>query len=148
MAKAKRQKLNLSLLLGDVDYFKIYNETYGHLGGDSCLQQVAQAIKQPVKQPTGLVARCGEEEFAILLSNTELKGALKLAEMIRNAVKNMNLPHKNSLVNDHVTISMGVSCKIPKKEEEYEELIIEADQALYKGKEQGRDCVCCFSDSS
>ncbi|EAZ88380.1 diguanylate cyclase domain-containing protein [Crocosphaera chwakensis] len=129
--RGRREKSEISLILCDIDYFKIYNETYGHLGGDSCLQKVAQEIRRQVKRPSDVVARYGGEEFVILLPNTNLNGALTLAEMIRNAIETMNIPHQNSLVSDHVTLSMGVSCKIPEQIEQYKELIKEADDALY-----------------
>ncbi|ACB50040.1 putative diguanylate cyclase [Crocosphaera subtropica ATCC 51142] len=146
--RGRREKSVISLILCDVDYFKIYNETYGHLGGDSCLQEVAQGIRRQVKRPSDLVARYGGEEFVILLPNTDLNGALALAEMIRNAIEAMNIPHENSLVSDHVTISMGVTSKIPQETDEYEHLIEEADDALYQAKENGRNCVCYFINSS
>ncbi|WP_107668967.1 diguanylate cyclase domain-containing protein [Cyanothece sp. BG0011] len=146
--RGRREKSEISLIICDVDYFKIYNETYGHLGGDSCLQTVAQTIRRQVKRPSDVVARYGGEEFVILLPNTDLNGALILAEMIRNAIETMNIPHENSLVSDHVTISMGVSCKIPKQIEQYQELIKEADNALYEAKENGRNCICYWVDSS
>ncbi|MDJ0659406.1 MAG: diguanylate cyclase [Crocosphaera sp.] len=146
--RGRRENSQISLILCDVDYFKIYNETYGHLGGDSCLQKVAQEIRRQVKRPSDVVARYGGEEFVILLPNTNLNGALTLAEMIRNAIETMNILHENSLVSDHVTISMGVSCKIPEETEQYKELIQEADEALYQAKENGRNCVCYWVDSS
>ncbi len=146
--RGRREKSKISLILCDIDYFKIYNETYGHLGGDSCLQKVAQEIKRQVKRPSDVVARYGGEEFVILLPNTNLKGALTLAEMIRNAIETMNISHENSLVSDHVTLSMGVSCKIPEQIEQYKELIKEADDALYEAKENGRNCICYWVNSS
>lgn len=144
--RGRRDKSEISLIICDIDYFKIYNETYGHLGGDSCLQKVAQEIRRQVKRPSDVVARYGGEEFVILLPNTNLSGALTLAEMIRNAIETMNISHENSLVSDNVTLSLGVSCKIPEQIEQYKELIKEADDALYEAKENGRNCICYWVD--
>ncbi|MDJ0599946.1 MAG: diguanylate cyclase [Crocosphaera sp.] len=146
--RGRREKSEISLIFCDVDYFKIYNETYGHLGGDSCLQKIAQKIRRQIKRPSDVVARYGGEEFVVLLPNTGLNGALTLAEMIRNAIETMKITHENSLVSDYVTISLGVACQIPQQQDEYQQLIEEADEALYQAKENGRNCVCYFDNSS
>jgi diguanylate cyclase (GGDEF)-like protein/PAS domain S-box-containing protein len=137
-----REKLPLSLIMCDIDYFKDYNDTYGHQAGDRCLQQVAQAISQAIKRPADLVARYGGEEFAVILPNTEVEGAVKVAEIIRTSVKQLKIGHIASRVKDLcVTLSLGVAGFIPSHEFPPATLITTTDQALYDAKKQGRDRV-------
>jgi diguanylate cyclase (GGDEF)-like protein/PAS domain S-box-containing protein len=137
-----REKLPLSLIMCDIDYFKDYNDTYGHQAGDRCLQQVAQAISQAIKRPADLVARYGGEEFAVILPNTEVEGAVKVAEIIRTSVKQLKIGHIASRVKDLcVTLSLGVAGFIPSHEIPPATLITTTDQALYDAKKQGRDRV-------
>lgn len=136
-----REKSNLSLILGDVDYFKAYNDTYGHLQGDQCLAHVARVISQCVKRPADLAARYGGEEFATLLPNTPLVGAVHVAETIRHTVKALAIPHQQSANCDHITISLGVASIVPNIQMEAELLIQSADKALYQAKDEGRDRV-------
>jgi diguanylate cyclase (GGDEF)-like protein len=136
-----REKQNLSLILCDIDDFKKYNDYYGHQGGDDCLKQVAKAISNAVKRPADLVARYGGEEFAIVLPNTDLKGGIKVAELIRIEVQNLQINHAKSEVNQYVSLSLGVTSIIPTDESSAEELISQADQALYEVKRQGRNSV-------
>jgi len=131
----------LSLILADVDYFKLYNDTYGHLKGDRCLQSVAQAMKQVVNHPGSLVARYGGEEFAIILPNASSDYALQVAELIRLQVETLKLPHAQSQVNPYVTVSLGVACRFPDSDLSPEDLISSADRALYCAKQQGRNSV-------
>jgi diguanylate cyclase (GGDEF)-like protein/PAS domain S-box-containing protein len=142
-----REKLPLSLILCDIDYFKKYNDTYGHQSGDRCLQQVAQAISRAIKRPADLVTRYGGEEFAIVLPNTEVEGATQVAEIIRSSVKNLKITHINSDVDLYVTLSLGVAGFVPSRDLPPATLITTADQALYDAKRQGRDRVvsCWFS---
>lgn len=137
--RLRREQLPLSLILCDVDYFKRYNDTYGHPGGDFCLQQVAQAISRAVKRPADLVARYGGEEFAILLPNTPVEGAVQVAQLIRQELQRLQLPHAASLVSEHVTLSLGVSSIVPNQEESPDVLVRMADEALYQAKKQGRN---------
>ncbi|WP_414568069.1 PAS domain S-box protein [Nostoc sp. CCY 9925] len=144
--RLKREKMPLSLILFDVDFFKPYNDTYGHLAGDNCLQRIASALLSIVKRPADLVARYGGEEFAVILPNTEIKGAIHLAQAIRQAVRNLAIPHAQSSVCDYVTVSVGVVSTVPNGEMSPQDLINEADKALYTAKQQGRDrvrAVCC-----
>ncbi len=134
-----REQKNLSLILADVDYFKSYNDFYGHYEGDLCLKQVAQAISRAVKRPTDLVARYGGEEFAIVLANTDLVGATQVAEAILGEIKNLEIPHNRSSVNQYVTLSMGLSTTIPNLESSYQEFINFSDRSLYEAKTQGRN---------
>lgn len=134
-----REQAPLALILCDIDYFKQYNDTYGHVTGDLCLQQIAGAIGQAAKRPADLVARYGGEEFAIILPNTKAEGALAVAAEIQNYVKALQIPHAKSQVSDYVTLSLGISVTIPTAKSTFEQLISIADQALYEAKFQGRD---------
>ncbi len=136
-----RERLPLSLILCDVDFFKAYNDTYGHRAGDFCLQQIAQILRENVKRPADLVARYGGEEFAVILPNTHLKGAVKVAEDIRNSLHNLEIEHSNSPVSNQVTLSLGVASLIPNHYLSEDFLIGEADRALYEAKKSGRDRV-------
>lgn len=134
-----REQMPLSLLLCDVDCFKLYNDTKGHQAGDECLQQVAKAIKRAVKRPADLVARYGGEEFAVILPNTNGEGGIQVAEQIRSSLRTFAIAHPLSPVSEYVTLSVGVSCTVPCHEGSPEELLAAADQALYQAKESGRD---------
>ncbi len=143
--RLKREQLSLSLILLDVDFFKLYNDTYGHLGGDDCLRQLASALKNIVKRPADLVARYGGEEFAIILPNTEIQGAIYVAQTIGQAVRDLAIPHAQSRVSDRVTVSLGVVSIVPNSEISPSDLINAADKALYVAKQQGRDRVHAVS---
>lgn len=134
-----RKKKPLSLILCDVDFFKSYNDCYGHLAGDNCLCQIAKAISNAVKVPENLVARYGGEEFVVVLSNTNLEEALKVAEAIRQEVKELKIVNSPSRVSKYVTISLGVSSWVPTEQLSPELMIKEADTALYEAKNLGRD---------
>ncbi|MFB2938021.1 diguanylate cyclase domain-containing protein [Aerosakkonemataceae cyanobacterium BLCC-F154] len=129
----------LSLIMCDVDYFKPYNDNYGHLSGDFCLQEVAKAIRETVNRPADLVARYGGEEFAVILPNTSAEMAFDIAEKIRTKVKDLQIAHCKSPISQFITLSLGVSSIVPHRESSPEELIAMADRALYRAKEQGRD---------
>jgi diguanylate cyclase (GGDEF)-like protein len=135
----------ISLILADVDYFKLYNDHYGHQGGDKCLQQVAKALSRPLKPPADLVARYGGEEFAIILPNTHADGALRVAQAIRAELRKMKIKHEKSAVNDYVTISLGIVNLIPSVNKSPESLVALADRALYEAKNQGRDRFILYS---
>ncbi|HAA29951.1 MAG TPA: diguanylate cyclase response regulator [Cyanobacteria bacterium UBA8553] len=142
-----RNSQPLSLILVDIDFFKVYNDTYGHLAGDECLRQVAHTIYQVANYSANLVARYGGEEFVVILPNTEAKQAVHVAESIRAEVKAKAIAHSSSLVSELVTLSAGVASVIPCCESSAEELIIEADKALYQAKGRGRDrIVCCCNN--
>ena len=136
-----REQSPLSLILCDVDFFKLYNDTYGHLVGDFCLQQVATTINSCVKRPSDLVARYGGEEFAVILPNTDANGALQVAESIRQKVQALKITHATSTVNEFVTLSLGVTTVIPNTEINPDLLIAITDKALYSAKEQGRNRI-------
>ena len=137
--KLKQEQAPLSLILCDIDYFKLYNDAYGHPIGDYCLQQVALAIECVIESTPGLVARYGGEEFGIILPNVETAPAFKIAQKIAANVNQLHITHKESLVNEYVTISLGVHSLIPNAESTPELLIALADKALYEAKERGRN---------
>lgn len=132
----------LALILCDIDYFKNYNDTYGHQKGDDCLQQVAQAIKTAVRNGFDVVARYGGEEFAVILPHTALFDASQVATRINMEVQQLQIPHKTSLVEKYVTVSLGVASQIPELQSSPEVLISEADKALYKAKNNGKNQWC------
>ncbi|MUG95359.1 diguanylate cyclase [Scytonema sp. UIC 10036] len=134
----------LSLILFDVDKFKSYNDYYGHLRGDDCLIAIAQTVQQVVCRPADLVARYGGEEFAVLLPNTDLAGAIKVAQNIQQAIHALAIPHAKSDVKEIVTVSMGISSGVPTLDIKPDALIASADKALYVAKQQGRDRYCYF----
>lgn len=133
-----REQVPLSLLLCDVDFFKLYNDSQGHQAGDECLHQVAQALQRSVKRPADLVARYGGEEFAVVLPNTHQTGALTVADNIQMIIKELAIAHSQSLISEYITLSIGVSCIIPNHTLSPEALIRAADQALYQAKGTGR----------
>lgn len=134
-----REKSSLSLLLCDVDFFKRFNDRYGHPAGDECLKEVAKVIESCIQRPADLAARYGGEEFAVILPNTQREGATFIAEKVCQAVANLHIRHESSYVNDHVTISIGISTTLPQYSISPKSLIEGADKALYLAKNQGRD---------
>ncbi|OIP68376.1 MAG: hypothetical protein AUK43_16070 [Oscillatoriales cyanobacterium CG2_30_40_61] len=139
--RCRREGVILSLILLDIDYFKQYNDNYGHLAGDFCLQQVAQVLQNVIQRNTDLVARYGGEEFAIILPNTDINGSMHLAEKIRQGVEALQVEHLKSEVSSYVTISIGVASLIPIEDLTPKTLVSQADQALYKAKNNGRNCI-------
>ena len=137
--RLSREKLPLSLIMCDIDYFKNYNDYYGHLAGDNCLKEVAQAIDRAVKRPADLVARYGGEEFAVIMPNTNAEGAIRVAELIQLEIKQLKIPHAQSQVSAYITLTLGISSQVPTQESQPKFLIDAADQALYAAKKQGRD---------
>ncbi len=142
-----RKQSPLSLILCDVDYFKLYNDTYGHLAGDDALRQVAKAIARTIKHPADLVARYGGEEFAVILSSTDAKAAITVAEKIQANISELQLPHARSQVGEYVTLSLGVATMIPSYSVSPVALVMAADQGLYRAKLQGRNRLVQISDA-
>ena len=136
-----REQSSLSLILCDVDYFKLYNDTHGHLAGDDALRQVAKAISQIVKHPADLVARYGGEEFAVILPNTDIERAIAVARDIQINISALQMPHPHSQVSEFITLSLGVATITPHSQLSPAILIAAADQGLYQAKAQGRNCV-------
>lgn len=136
-----REHSHLSLLLLDADWFKSYNDTYGHPRGDSCLKQIAEATQDVVSRPGDLVARIGGEEFAVILPNTPEEGAREVADQICAAVRRRNLPHNTNPLGI-VTISIGFATVVPRLGQHATILMQHADKALYAAKNAGRNRVC------
>jgi diguanylate cyclase (GGDEF)-like protein len=138
--RALRAQTPLSLIMMDVDYFKQYNDTYGHLAGDDCLKAIAQALMQTLRRPADVVFRYGGEEFACLLPDTNEAGALVMAEKMLAAVRKLALAHKDSP--HHIaSLSLGVCTLLPTSEQQSSELADCADQALYRAKSLGRNRI-------
>jgi adenylate cyclase len=140
-SRSLRSQGSLALIMCDVDYFKRYNDTYGHPRGDDCLRQVADAIQQAAKRPTDLAARYGGEEFVVLLPNTDAQGALQVARAIQLQVQALQLDHVGSRVSPFVTLSMGVASLVPSADSSPERLVNAADAGLYEAKHKGRNQV-------
>ncbi|MBD2260759.1 sensor domain-containing diguanylate cyclase [Pseudanabaena sp. FACHB-2040] len=135
-----REQAPIALILCDVDYFKLYNDTYGHSAGDACLTQIAQAISQAIKRPSDLAARYGGEEFAVVLPNTHQSGALKIAQAIRRRLARLQIPHAASPVQAQITLSFGIAVAAMPPVATAPQILIEAaDQALYQAKAEGRN---------
>ena len=139
--RAIRNSRPISLILMDVDFFKMYNDTYGHQAGDECLRKIAQAIENSVKRETDLVARYGGEEFVAVLVETDAKGAETVAEKVSVELEKLKMVHEESSVSEHVTISMGLATTIPKVDTDDSWLINKADNALYQSKKNGRNRI-------
>jgi diguanylate cyclase (GGDEF)-like protein len=145
---AKRNKMPLSVLLIDIDDFKKYNDTYGHLQGDAALRAVAKAIDHSLRRSTDLVARWGGEEFVALLLDTNLHGALEVAESIRKNVEGAIIPYViSNAANVNMTVSIGISTHTPTQETSAHDLIARADKALYTAKEKGKNRICAYEET-
>ena len=129
----------IAVIIMDVDHFKLYNDTYGHGGGDVCLQRVARAALGALQRPADIVARYGGEEFVALLPETKLDGAIAVAEAIRRSVAALEIPHASSNTAPYVTVSLGAACTIPQPDSDPAALIEIADQQLYASKSAGRN---------
>ncbi len=139
--RAMRCQEAISLIMIDIDFFKLYNDYYGHQGGDDCLKMVAKTLADTIKRSVDFVARYGGEEFAAVLPNTDLPGATTVAQNMQDAIAKCNIKHENSKIGKLLTISMGVATLVPQKGSDCSRLIKLADDALYQAKDQGRDCI-------
>lgn len=139
--RAQREHQPLSLIVIDIDYFKQYNDHYGHLLGDECLIKVAQTINSLPMRSTDLFARYGGEEFVLLLPNASLDSAIEIAEKCRAAIQNLAIPHEAAKSGSTVTISLGVASATPVPDKGADELLAEADRMLYQSKQLGRNRV-------
>ncbi|MET0518555.1 MAG: diguanylate cyclase [Burkholderiaceae bacterium] len=140
--RARRGRSSLALLLADVDFFKRYNDCYGHLAGDDCLRRVARALKANLRRPADALSRYGGEEFACVLPDTDLAGALAVARSMEAAVRALRIEHVRSEVDHVVTISLGVAIATPAMRGTTAELVSVADEQLYRAKAEGRGRVC------
>jgi diguanylate cyclase (GGDEF)-like protein len=137
-AQASRAKVPLSLMMVDVDFFKKFNDSYGHQAGDDCLRQVASALDSCARRTGDSVTRYGGEEFAVVLFHTPLNEARNISDSMLTAVQKLNIRHAQS-THEIVTISMGIATIVPTIENNIQQLIEEADKALYRAKENGRN---------
>ena len=132
----------LSLIMMDIDYFKLYNDNYGHIKGDDCLKAVAKELSKSAKRTLDLSARYGGEEFVIILPETHKEGAEIIAEEIRKNIINLDIPHESSPISKNVTLSIGVTTMVPNNQHTISEFINDADKALYEAKSLGRNRTC------
>lgn len=127
----------------DIDFFKKYNDKFGHPEGDKCLQKVANAIHDSARRSSDIAVRTGGEEFLVFVQNMTEKEIIKFALMIRDKVAELKIPHACDAVSKYVTVSMGAAYTYPNEKNNFQQLYEEADQALYKAKDNGRNCVVC-----
>ncbi|MBA57312.1 MAG: hypothetical protein CMK89_22925 [Pseudomonadales bacterium] len=139
--RARRRGYSLAMLMCDIDYFKSYNDSFGHQQGDRCIKQVAQSMKQMVRRPGDLVARYGGEEFAVILPALDQEEAANIARVICQGVRDLRMPHPVSPINDNVTISVGVAAVVPDESMGAADLVGLADEALYHAKKSGRNRI-------
>ncbi|MBM7557449.1 transporter substrate-binding domain-containing protein [Halanaerobacter jeridensis] len=137
----KREQYPLSLIMLDLDFFKEFNDRYGHLAGDDCLKQIAETLEEYVNRPRDLVARYGGEEFIVILPETKAQGAKQVGEKIQQAVIDLKIEHKDSKVASYVTVSLGVSTVIPHDDISRDDFVDAVDQAMYQAKQNGRNQI-------
>lgn len=143
----QRSSTPLSLIMVDIDCFKLYNDTYGHQAGDQCLIKIASILANSVNRPSDITARYGGEEFALLLPNTNSRGAQNIAKRIQEEMKRASIPHKGSTITDKVTLSIGISTVIPEKSASPDLLIKHADDSLYTGKQNGKNQIQVYVEA-
>lgn len=143
---AARRKESLSLIMLDIDFFKNYNDSYGHVSGDECLMQIGRALSRSAKRTVDVVARYGGEEFALILPDTGMEGAKVVAEQVLKAIEGLNIPHQDTPIGDVVTVSLGCATVVGDESINALEMVKQADKMLYQSKEGGRNrasfCSC------
>lgn len=147
-SRSARNRSPISLLMIDVDHFKRYNDTFGHLQGDECLRKVGRACRDALNRGADAMARYGGEEFVAVLPETPLSGARTVAERMRRQVCSLALPHADSAPNGIVTVSIGCAAQVAEHGSAPEVLLQAADRMLYRAKDMGRNRVCCAEDGS
>ncbi|MBH8573136.1 PleD family two-component system response regulator [Nostocaceae cyanobacterium CENA369] len=136
-----QEEASLSLILCDIDFFKFYNDQYGHPAGDLCIQKVGAILNNKAQKHQDLVARYGGEEFAVIMPYTHATGAVYVAKTMQAGVRNLQITHDGSMVSQYVTLSMGVATTVPTWESSPSDLIVAADKALYQAKAEGRNRI-------
>jgi len=144
--RARRDQTPLSIIMIDIDNFKLFNDHYGHASGDACIKKVAEALHNSLSRAGDMVFRYGGEEFVVILNNTSVEGAKKVASVLCDNIKSLGIPHNLSPTAEYVTISLGVATGIPQREScsNREDLIVSADKMLYISKDRGRNQVNCL----
>ncbi|MFZ7120288.1 MAG: diguanylate cyclase [Eubacteriaceae bacterium] len=143
--RCMRSKKPLSVIMIDIDDFKVYNDTYGHLMGDECLKDIALSLKQELNRTSDFVCRWGGEEFACLIPMSDSNESFLVAEKLRKSVENLMIPNELSSVKKIVTISLGIASKVPRANDDINELINKADEALYFAKRNGKNRVYSYT---
>lgn len=138
--RSRRNRSPLSIIIADIDFFKVYNDEYGHVAGDDCLRKIAKTTDMVLRRPGDIVARLGGEEFGIILPDTPLDGAIAIAELVRAKIELLKIPHRGNTISNHVTISLGV-CTYSGGEQKVDDLLSHADKALYRAKQSGRNMI-------
>jgi diguanylate cyclase (GGDEF)-like protein len=144
LATARRTQVPVTLMLCDLDHFKLYNDSLGHAAGDECLRQVGEIIRQMCRRPGDQAVRYGGEEFALLLPDTPKSGAMTLARAMQRVFARVALPHPASSVAPHITMSGGITTCIPDEHTTFESILTRADEALYVAKAKGRNRFFSF----
>ena len=144
--RAKRSGIPLSVLMVDIDFFKAFNDNYGHGAGDECLRRVAQALKKGLMRPGDFIGRYGGEEFSVILPDCDTAGAALVAENLRERVAALNISHAHSTVAAHVTVSIGYATRVVGTDSAWPDLMDEADQALYLAKQRGRNQISGYAE--
>ena len=142
--RAERDASFLSLIMVDIDFFKAYNDCYGHQTGDDCLKEVASTLAGSVKRAADCIARYGGEEFASILPGTDIQGAIQVGEVMRKNIEALAIPHCESSISEHITVSLGSASIIPTRDKSALVLLEAADRGLYKAKEEGRNRIKSF----
>jgi len=140
-ANAVNTRAPLSMIMLDIDYFKQYNDHYGHIRGDECLKQVAQLLSQSATRSRDFFARYGGEEFVLILPDCDEKAALQVAQRCRAIINEAAIPHAKSQISTHITISQGVTTIVPSPMDQRIAFLEQADRRLYRAKQLGRDCI-------
>lgn len=138
-----RRQVSVAAIMLDIDFFKKYNDKFGHPQGDRCLMEVARILKKTAKRSTDVVTRTGGEEFLIYVQDSSAKDAVSLALKIRKEIERAAIPHAYCAISRYVTVSMGIAVMLPSQYNDFEQLYEEADKALYLAKEHGRNCIVC-----